>query len=196
MQTRLVFETVRLWEHRDRIVSGEWAELAPLLVLCERHPTEQTLRQEKVLIRGSGLPGAVQTELLGVALLVASRRFSRRVLSMLFDEELEQMETLEELKELFYEAGSFRQWLRDPRIGAELREIARAEGKVEGKTEGKAEGEVEATRRLTLAVLAGRFGTLPTGLVERIQTADAAWCQDLFDRALTAPSLSDLWETS
>ena len=39
IQTTLYFTAIRLWEHADRIRSGELPELAPLLLLCEETPT-------------------------------------------------------------------------------------------------------------------------------------------------------------
>jgi hypothetical protein len=50
-RNRFEFETVRLWEHAERIRGGDLQELAPLLVLCENEPTEATLREERELIR-------------------------------------------------------------------------------------------------------------------------------------------------
>jgi hypothetical protein len=192
----LLFDTVRLWEHRDRIVSGEWPELAPLLVLCESQPTEQTLQQEVELIHNSGLPREVQTELMGVAISVASRKFSRSVLRTIFREELVMLDELENLKELFLEIDSFRLWLQDPRVSGELRAKAKAEGEAEGIAKGEAEGiaksKAEAARQMTLAFLTRRFGELPEALETQIATSDADACQRLFDRAMTAASLSDL----
>jgi hypothetical protein len=187
-RTAFLFDTVRLWEHRDRIISGEWPELAPLLVLCEAHPTEQTLQQEVELIHHSGLSREVQTELMGVAISVASRKFSRSVLRTIFREELAMLDELENLKELFLEIDSFRLWLQDPRVSGELR----AEAKAEGKVEGQAEGEAAAARRMTLTFLTQRFGELPEALAAQIAMADADWCQSLFDRAIVAASLAEL----
>jgi predicted transposase YdaD len=207
LRTTLSFDTVRLWEHRDRILSGEWPELAPLLVLCEPHPTEATLAQEVELIHRSGLPRGVQTELMGVAISVASRVFGRDVLRTIFREELAMLDEMENLKELFLETGSFRKWLEDPRVSGEVQARAKAEGKAEGEAEGiakgKAEGEAEgiakgkaeAARRMTLAFLSRHFGELPQALVDRITLADAEACQRLFDRALTAASLAELTDT-
>lgn len=44
--TRYEFTALRLWEHADRIRTGELWELAPLLVLCENDPGEATLRRK------------------------------------------------------------------------------------------------------------------------------------------------------
>jgi hypothetical protein len=196
LRTTLSFDTVRLWEHRDRIVSGEWPELAPLLVLCEAQPSEATLRQEVELIHRSGLSREIQAELMGVAALLATRRFGRGVLRTIFREELAMLDETEDLKELFLEIGSFQKWLQDPRVSGELRAEAKAEGEAEGiargKAEGQAEGEAAVARRMTLAFLVRRFGELPAVLEAQIATEDAGWCQSLFDRAISATSLADL----
>ena len=190
LQTTFAFNTVHLWEHRDRIVSGEWPELAPLLVLCESNPTEQTLRQEVELIHNSGLPRDVQTDLLGIAVLVASRTFARSLLATIFREEIMMIDALENLKELFLETGKLQMWAQDPRVSGEVR----AEGRAEGREEGRAEGEA-AVRHITLSFLTRRFGELPEALEARIATADSNWCQNLFDRAITATSLAELTDT-
>jgi hypothetical protein len=71
------FHTIHLWEHADRIRSGELRELAPLLVLCEHEPTAATLHTERELIMGLEAPPAVQAELLAVAVMVGTRYFAR-----------------------------------------------------------------------------------------------------------------------
>jgi hypothetical protein len=178
LETRFAFDAVRLWEHRDRIVSGELAELAPLLVLCEERPTVETLRQEVALIHGSGLAHGVQAELLGVAFLVALRSFGRELVVSIFEGEKAMINEVEEaIRDLFGETTYFQK--------------LKAEGREEGKAEGKAEG-TQAVREMTLRFLVGRFGELPQALVQRIAAADTAWCQALFDRAIAAASLADL----
>src|SRR5436190_8383301 len=85
------FHTLRLWEHANRIRGGELPELAPLLVLCEDVPTEQTLQEERQLILGLPVDPSVRTELLAVAQTVGSRYFPRHVLERLFQEELQML---------------------------------------------------------------------------------------------------------
>ena len=77
LRTEFSFTAVRLWEYADRIRSGELAELAPLLILCDETPSQQTVALEVELIRNAGLPRDVQTDLLGLALRIASRRLPR-----------------------------------------------------------------------------------------------------------------------
>lgn len=46
ISTEFRFTAVRLWEHADRIRSGQLAELAPLPGLCESSRTVNTVREE------------------------------------------------------------------------------------------------------------------------------------------------------
>jgi hypothetical protein len=194
-ETKLSFEALRLWEHRDRIISGELAELAPLLVLCEEEPTEQTLHREAELIHGSGLPRGVQASLAGLAMLVASRSFARAVLQAIFREDLEMVEQMENLRELFLEAGALEKWAEDTGITARIRAEAKAEGEAVGEVRGEARGKTEIAREMVSRYLTNRFGELPQVLASLIEQEDAEWCQDLFDRALRAQSLTELIAT-
>ena len=45
---------------------------------------------------------------------------------------------------------------------------------------------------MTLRFLVKWFGTLPPALLERIEQADADWCNNLLDRAMDAESLTEL----
>ena len=140
----LTFPIIRLWEHAERIRSGELLELAPLLVLCEEVPTTETVREEVALIRGSVMARDTQRELLGLALLVASRRFRREVLYPLFRENWDMIEGLEILDDLYRDTGKIDQWI--------------SEGEAKGKAEGKLEGEILGVRETLLAVGRKRFG--------------------------------------
>ena len=76
------FHTIRLWEHAERIRSGELKELAPLLVLCEDRPTQKTLQQERELILSTDQ--ALQSDLLALAFTVGTRYFAVEVLQTVF----------------------------------------------------------------------------------------------------------------
>ena len=168
----LTFTAIRLWEHSDRIHSGDLPELAPLLLLSEDNPTEATIREEMVLVRGANLPPEAQADLLTLILMVASRSFSREWLRTLLEER--EINTMKDL-------GLIGDWIRE----------GEARGEALGKAEGKAEGEAETARRMTQRFLVKRFGTLPTALLERIEQADADWCDNLLDRAENAANLTD-----
>ncbi len=89
------------------------------------------------------------------------------------------IDALENLKELFLETGHLQKWARDPRV----REALRGKGRDEGEA---------VVRHMTLSSLTWLFGEL---LKARIATENAAWCENLFYRAITATSLSELIET-
>ena len=58
-----------------------------------------------------------------------------------------------------------------------------------------AEAEIKSKRETTLHILTKRLGALPNDLVERIQKADATWCEKVIDRALEVESVTELhWE--
>jgi hypothetical protein len=105
------FHTIRLWEHADRIRGGELAELAPLLVLCEDSPTEETLREERRLILGLDVPSPVRADLLAVAVMVGYRYFARELLLSFFREELQMLK----------EAGFVEEWLEEAEARGEAR---------------------------------------------------------------------------
>ena len=158
-----------MWDYSDRIRNGDLPELAPLLLLSEDNPTEATLREEADLVRGANLPPETAANLLTIILMVASKSFNREWLEALLEEK--EIRTMKEL-------GLIGDWIR--------------EGRAEGKAEGRAEGGAETARRMTQRFLVKRFGTLPTTLLERIEQADADWCDNLLDRAIEAANLSEL----
>ncbi|MCC2671695.1 MAG: hypothetical protein K0Q72_4166 [Armatimonadetes bacterium] len=166
------FPTVRLWEHAERIRSGELWPLAPLLVLCEDDPGERTLREEVALINRSGVGSEEQAELLAVALRVASRRLSRSLVEAIFREELPMVRG----------ASIIDDWIAE----------GEARGEARGKAEGETHGRLAEAQRLTREALAIRFGALPGALAARIEQSDAEACEVLFRRALVATSLDEL----
>ena len=162
--TEMRFTAIRLWEQSERVRSGELAELAPLLLLSEENPTLSILQEEAELIRGADLPPDTEADLLNLVLMVGSRYFSRALLRTFFQKEIDTMQDL----------GLIGDWMEE----REARGVAR--------------GRVAEARRMALRLLVKRFGTLPPALLERIEQADADWCDDLHERAIDAANLSDL----
>lgn len=99
------FHTIHLWEHAHRIRSGELAELAPLLVLCEDEPTVETLFEERDLILGLNATREKRGDLFSLALTLATRYFDTRALIELFQEEVEMIK----------EAWFVEEWLNEAR---------------------------------------------------------------------------------
>ena len=52
-------------------------------------------------------------------------------------------------------------------------------------------GEARAARTTLLRLLQHRFGAVPPSILERIESADAAWCQERTLELLSARSLDD-----
>jgi predicted transposase YdaD len=104
LRTVFDFDVLLLWEHADRIRNGELPELAPLLVLCEDSPTEETLREERALILGLQAPRAVKAELLAVSVTVGARYFAREVVLRHFQEELQILKEARFIEEWIEEA--------------------------------------------------------------------------------------------
>ncbi|HLJ56600.1 MAG TPA: hypothetical protein VKT77_16295 [Chthonomonadaceae bacterium] len=183
----LSFPVVRLWEHAERIRSGELPELAPLLVLCDDKPTEATVREEVALIHASRLPAATQAELLGLALLVATRRFTRDLLLPIFEEDWSMIEGLEILDDLYRATGKLDRWK------AEAEAIGRAKGEAEGRAEGRAEGESRGIRETILRIGSQRFGEpSPEAMMSLEAITAAERLQQLAVRLLQVESWQEL----
>jgi predicted transposase YdaD len=168
MRTEFRFSVVRLWEHAHRIRTGELPELAPLLVLCEDRPDEQTLREERALILNLDVPQQMRADLLAVALTVGSRYFARDLLLTLFREDLPMLK----------EAGIVEDWIAEAAAAAERR--------------GRAEGEARQARSMLLQFLRARFDELPAALIERVEAADPDWCAEMLVRAARTESLDEM----
>jgi hypothetical protein len=162
------FHAVCLWEHQERIRSGELPELAPLLVLCEDKPTEATLREERELILSAGLSSDARKDLLGVAILVGRRYFDGETLRRVFREEMEMLKGVDFIDE----------WI--------------AESFAKGEAQGEARGELRKARAIALDALRKRFGELPPSVVQHVESADAQACSDLVLRLLDGVSLQEL----
>jgi hypothetical protein len=163
--TELRFTAVRLWEHADRIRSGELWQLAPLLVLCEDNPTEATMRQEVELITHSAAAPAEQADLLAYALRVGARDFSRTVLERIFREMLPMVRG----------ATIIDDWI------------------AEGEARGEARGRETTAREVALELLRERFGELPDAIVRRVEALGVTECKTLTKRLLTNVALEQLF---
>jgi hypothetical protein len=92
--TELRFNTILLWEHADRIRSGELIEFAPLLVLWDDHSAEQVIQEERALLHAAPLSPEERTDLLGLAYVVGTKYLVRSVLDAIFGEELPMLKDL------------------------------------------------------------------------------------------------------
>jgi len=166
------FETVRLWEHAGRIRSGELHELAPLLVLCEDTPREETLRREREILLSLDAPRSLQADLIAVAIMVGVRFFARSLVEAVFAEEMQMLK----------ESSIIEEWVAEA--------VARAA--VDAEARGEARGEAQSARNFLLRQLRKRFGALPDRVVGQIETADREWCEAMGERLLDAASLKEM----
>ncbi len=105
LETRFTFSAIRLWEHAERIRTGDLAALAPLLVLCEDEPTLETLETERQLIQTTeGFEPHERADLLAIAVGVARKHFTMEALELVFREE----ETM-----LLKETSWVREWMHE-----------------------------------------------------------------------------------
>jgi predicted transposase YdaD len=184
LTNRFEFHAIRLWEHADRIRSGELPELAPLLLLCEDKPTERILREERELILRLDAPPETRRELLAVAAAVGTRYFTRDLLQTVFRENMEMLKEVDFIQE----------WIDEALADGHTRGYSqgRAEGRAEGAAEGRAEGAAEGARRVLLEQLRQRFGEPGPEVVARVEALDLDGCLDLAARTLRAASLEEL----
>lgn len=169
VSTEYRFTTIKLWEHADRIRSGELWELAPLLVLCEDNPTEATMRREVTLITTSPATEAQQANMLAYALRIGARDFSRSVLEGIFREMLPMVKS----------ATVIDDWI--------------AEGEARGEVRGAARGRLEEARELALRLLRKRFPDLPERLARRVEALELAECTALIDGLFDGAALNQLF---
>ncbi len=112
LTTKHVFSRILLWEHADRIRSGELKELAPFLALFEDEPDFSVLQTENQLIDSIADPEQ-RMELKAVAAIVAARKFSEELIRQYLNLEIT----------MIRETTIFSEWLAQ----------SRGEGKLEGK---------------------------------------------------------------
>lgn len=104
------FSCVLLWEHADRIRSGELKELAPFLPLFEKDPAPEVLQEMNAIIETVANPEQ-RLELNSLGAIVASRAFSDEIIKQyltlefpmirettIFSEWLDQAEHKDEIK--------------------------------------------------------------------------------------------------
>jgi hypothetical protein len=99
---RFTYPVIKLWEHKEAIRSGQYRELAPLLVMLVKDPTEQLLQEERALILQEPDPQK-RADLLALAVAIAEKYYPPGFLWEFFSEEVNQM------KESFF----VKQWMQE-----------------------------------------------------------------------------------
>ncbi len=141
---------------------------APLLVLCEDNPRDETLQLERELILRAAVPEPVRSELLAVALTVGARYFSRDLLYEFFRKELEMVKG----------SGIVEEWVNE---AAERAAAKAAEG-----------ARTAEARDMLLMVLRQKFGVLSPRAVSVVQAADQQSCHRMLSRVVAGETLQEL----
>lgn len=170
--TELRFQTIRLWEHAERIRSGELVQFAPLLVLWEDTPTEAVIEEERDLLRKANLTLEERADLLGCTYAVGTRYLARAVLDAIFGEELPMLKDL----------GIISEWMEE----------SEARGEERGRAEGTALGRASEARQMLTQVLELRFGAISADLARQIDEASPEWCHSALRVALSVESYEEL----
>jgi predicted transposase YdaD len=175
--TRTEFSRILLWEYQERIRSGEFKELAPLLVLFEEKPTEQTILEEKALIK-TVKDEREQSDLLAVAIMVAFRKFKDHIVKELFHEEYNMLK----------ESTFVKEWLE------ESWEKGLAEGNKKGEAKGRTLGLREGQIKIILKQLQSILGRVDKELENRIISLSDLDVEKLSEALLRMKNTTDLEE--
>ena len=175
-KTKFEFTAIKLWEHAERIRSGELIELVPFLFLCENQPNEEIVKTELDLIHKADLSDEDQSELYQAVFRVAGSRLPKETINKLYRENKSM------LKENFeYDV-----------LSEILREEAIEEGMAKGMAEGKVKGMAEQKRLSTGKLLRARLGVIPTNVMSHLETASPEELDRIFDLALNIESYDEL----
>jgi predicted transposase YdaD len=160
------FARVLLWEHEERIRSGELKELSPFLLLFYTAPDPRILEVENQLIETVEDPEQ-RLELKSIGAIIAARYFSEEIIKQYLKLEFP----------MIRETNVFKEWF----------DQSRAEGRAEGRVEGLVEGEISGKRLLLQKQLEKKFGLLSQEVKERLQKLNSeqldALATILFDLA-------------
>ncbi len=161
------FARVLLWEHADRIRSGELKELAPFLPLFEKDPGPEVLQQMNAIIETVADPEQ-RLELKGFGAIVAARSFPEEIIRQYLNLEFPM--------------------IRETTFFSELLDQERAHGRVEGELKGELKGRHLTLRRL----LERKFGPLTPDLVLTLQKLKSEELDALTVTVLDLQSLDEL----
>jgi hypothetical protein len=163
LQSQFHFPTVRVWEKEDEI-RQRYPELAPLLLVTAKEPTEETLREVKDLIDGLEEPVEKRDNLYGLAAMLGMHYFEETLVRAVFGSKFEEIKKM----------GAIDRWLD------------------EKYQEGLNQGANNGARKVVLRLLTDKFGPVPTEVTERVRQADAEWCENLNLLIARARTLEEL----
>jgi len=165
MSTR--FPRVLLWEYADRIRSGEFKELAPLLVLFYDRPSKEIVLEEKKLIHKVE-DAQERSDLLALAAMVAFRKYKNGLIKELFYEEYQMMKASNFIEE----------WIQ--------------EGWEKGREKGREEGWRDGQIKLILNLLKKILGRVRPDLEKKIRLLTDKEIENLSYDLLEMRAISDL----
>ncbi len=165
------FARILLWEHEDRIRSGELKELAPFLPLFYTDPEPDILEVENQLLEAVTEPEQ-RLELKSIGAIIASRHFSEAIIKQYLKLEFP----------MIRETTIFTEWL-DQRYN---------EGRVEGEVKGEIKGEIKGKRLLLQKVIEKKFGPWPRELKERLQPLNSDALDALAEALFDMTTIDDL----
>ncbi len=158
------FARILLWEHEERIRSGELKELSPFLLLFYDDPDPSILVVENQLIELVPDPQQ-RLELKSIGAVIAARHFSEEIIKQYLKLEFP----------MIRETTFFKEWFE--------------QSHAEGHAEGRVEGELIGKRLLLQKQLERKFGLLSQELKAHLQKLDSsqldALATTLFDLATT-----------
>ena len=165
MSTR--FPRLLLWEYADRIRSGEFKELAPLLVLFYDRPSKEIVMEEKKLIYQVH-DSQERSDLLALAAMVAFRKYKNGLIKELFSEEYQMMKASNFIEE----------WIKE---GWE-------KGRIKGQEEGWRNGQI----KMVLNQLKKILGRVRPDLERKIQLLTNKEIEKLTHDLLDMRAINDL----
>lgn len=165
------FARLLLWEHEERIRSGELKELAPFLPLFYEVPDLSILEVENRLIEDVADPQR-RLELKGIGAIIAARHFSEEIIKQFLKLDFP----------MIRETTIFTEWL-DQRY---------QEGVVAGELTGETKGELKGKRLLLQKQLERKFGPLARELKERLQPLDGDALDTLAEALFDMTTVDDL----
>ena len=175
-RTLFQFTTIKLWEHVERIRSGELIELVPFLFLCDNKYKEETVLEEIDLIYRANLPETDQAELYQAVFRVAGSRLSSEIIDKLYREK-ESM-----IKENF-EYDVLRELLIEEGIGI---------GEERGVQKGIGIGEERGALKIARKLITNRLGEMPTYVESYLQSASESELTQILESLHKTESYDEL----
>jgi hypothetical protein len=171
LPSQVLFPTIQVWKKEDEI-RQKYPELAALLLVTAQEPTEETLREVKQLLDRVENPSQKRDNMYGLAAMLGMHFLKEALVRAVFGPKFEEIKKM----------GVIDRWLDEKY----------KEGLDQGISQGISQGIDQGARRIVLGLLADKFGQVPASVAERVQHADAAWCQNLNLLIARARTLDDL----